>query len=139
MAKVQKGAADAAARLIAKYGRSAVDRAIKAANTPAKGDKAKTAREWGGLYTEYKKMPASRRKKNVMARVYEGSTPKRKSAGPQTAQDIAKMKKALVNNVNSKNLKGKINSTKASQRSTPLERAKAYERNYNARLNSKKK
>lgn len=133
MAKVQKGAADAAARLIAKYGRSAVDRAIKAANTPAKGDKAKTAREWGGLYTEYKKMPASRRKKNVMARVYEGSTPKRKSAGPQTAQDIAKMGKAL------KNSKPPKRTTEASQRSTPLERAKAYERNYNARLNSKKK
>ena len=62
-----------------------------------------------------------------------------KAKGPQNAKDLAKMKKALVNNVNSKNLKGKINSTKASQRSTALERAKAYERNYNARLNSKKK
>jgi len=131
---VQKGAADAAARLIAKYGKSAVNRAIKAANTPAKGDKAQNARDFGKLYTEYKKMPVSKRKKNVMARVYEGSTPKRKSSGPQTAQDITNLKKALVNNVNSKNLKGKINSTKASQRSTPLERAKAYERDYNKRL-----
>lgn len=131
---VQKGAADAAARLIAKYGKSAVNRAIKAANTPAKGDKAKTAREWGGLYTEYKKMPVSKRKKNVMARVYEGSTPKRKSSGPQTAQDITNLKKALVNNVNSKNLKGKINSTKASQRSTPRERENAIARDYNKRL-----
>jgi hypothetical protein len=131
---VQKGAADAAARLIAKYGKSAVNRAIKAANTPAKGDKAQSARDFGKLYTEYKKMPAKQREKNVMARVYKYNTPKGKTKGPQTAEDITKMKKALVNNVNSKNLKGKINSTKASQRSTPLERAKAYERDYNKRL-----
>ena len=50
MAKVQKGAADAAARLIAKYGKSAVQRALKAANTPAKGKKAADARGRGKQY-----------------------------------------------------------------------------------------
>jgi hypothetical protein len=50
MAKVQKGAADAAARLIAKYGKAAVTRALKAANTPAKGKVASEARARGRQY-----------------------------------------------------------------------------------------
>jgi hypothetical protein len=50
MAKVQKGAAEEAARLIAKYGKSAVQRALKAANTPAKGKKATDARARGKQY-----------------------------------------------------------------------------------------
>jgi|LakMenE18May11ns_1017448.scaffolds.fasta_scaffold9557992_3 hypothetical protein len=50
MAKVQKGAVDAAARLIAKYGKTAVTRALKAANTPAKGKVASKARARGKQY-----------------------------------------------------------------------------------------
>jgi len=50
MAKVQKGAGDAAAKLIAKYGKAAVTRALKAANTPAKGKVAEAARVRGQGY-----------------------------------------------------------------------------------------
>lgn len=73
MAKVQKGAADAAARLIAKYGKSAVSSAVRNFK-PAKAVKIEP--------------------------------------------NIKKMKGALINNVNSKNLKGKIGTTKANQPST---------------------
>jgi hypothetical protein len=40
----------------------------------------------------------------------------------KVSQDLAKMKNALINNVNSKNLKGKIGKTPASQPSKPLDR-----------------
>jgi hypothetical protein len=47
----------------------------------------------------------------------------------KVTQDLAKMKNALINNVNSKNLKGKIGKTPASQPSRPLDRniARGYE------------
>jgi len=47
----------------------------------------------------------------------------------KVSQDLAKMKTALINNVNSKNLKGKIGKTRASQPSRPLDRniARGYE------------
>jgi hypothetical protein len=80
MAKVQKGAADAAARLIAKYGKAAVTSAIRNFK-PAKAVKIEP--------------------------------------------NIKKMKGALINNVNSKNLKGKIGKTTASFPSSLVERNEA--------------
>jgi len=127
---VQKGAADAAAKLIAKYGKSAVSRALKAANTPAKGDKAQNARDFGKLYTEYKKIPVKKREQNVMARVYKYNTPKGKAKGPQTAEDLDKMKKAL------KNSKPPKRTTETSLPS-PVARNNAYARNYNKQLKNK--
>jgi hypothetical protein len=62
----------------------------------------------------------------LAAKEYEFNSPKigqaLKSKGPKTSKDVAKMKKALINNVNSKNLKGKIGKTPASQPSRPIDR-----------------
>ena len=62
----------------------------------------------------------------LAAKEYEFNSPKMgqalKSKGPKTSKDVAKMKKALINNVNSKNLKGKIGKTPASQPSRPIDR-----------------
>jgi hypothetical protein len=59
----------------------------------------------------------------LAAKEYEFNSPKigqaLKSNG---AKDLTKMKKALINNVNSKNLKGKIGKTAASQPSRPIDR-----------------
>jgi len=80
MAKVQKGAADAAAKLIAKYGKSAVSSAVRNFK-PAKAVKIEP--------------------------------------------NLTKMKKVLINNVNSKNLKGKIGTTTANFPSSLWEREQA--------------
>ena len=45
-----------------------------------------------------------------------------RATGPKNTKGLDKMKKALVNNVNSKNLKGKLGKTPASQPSRPLDR-----------------
>ena len=80
MPKVQKGAADAAARLIAKYGKAAVTSAVR----------------------NFK--PAKRVK---------------------IEPNIKKMKGALINNVNSKNLQGRMGKTTASFPSSLVERNEA--------------
>ena len=70
--------------------------------------KASKARERGGIYNDG-----------------EGSflnNSKMVARGPKNSKDLAKMKKALVNNVNSKNLKGKLGTTRASQPSRPIDR-----------------
>ena len=75
----------------------------------------------------YGKEGLSRKKSyELAAKEYEFQSPKMgqalKSKGPKTSKDVAKMKKALINNVNSKNLKGKIGKTPASQPSRPIDR-----------------
>ena len=59
----------------------------------------------------------------LAAEEYEFNMPKigqaLKAKGPK---DLTKMKNALINNVNSKNLKGKLGTTRASQPSRPIDR-----------------
>jgi hypothetical protein len=72
----------------------------------------------------YGKEGLSRKKSyELAAKEYEFNSPKigqaLKSNG---AKDLTKMRNALVNNVNSKNLKGKLGTTRASQPSRPIDR-----------------
>jgi hypothetical protein len=67
--------------------------------------KASKARERGGIYNDG-----------------EGSFLNNSKMVEKNSKDLAKMKKALVNNVNSKNLKGKLGTTRASQPSRPIDR-----------------
>ena len=70
--------------------------------------KASKSRERGGIYNDG-----------------EGSflnNSKMVARGPKNPKDLERMKKALVNNVNSKNLKGKLGTTRASQPSRPIDR-----------------
>ena len=57
------------------------------------------------------------------AKEYESNMPRVGAALKSNgAKDLTKMKKALINNVNSKNLKGKLGTTRASQPSRPIDR-----------------
>jgi hypothetical protein len=85
------------------------------------------AKSWNKKNLRNSSIPgnSSNRKKayQLAAEEYEFNLPRigqaLKAKGPK---DLAKMKKALVNNVNSKNLKGKLGTTRASQPSRPIDR-----------------
>jgi hypothetical protein len=85
------------------------------------------AKTWNKTNLRNSSIPgnSSNRKKayQLAAEEYEFNMPKigqaLKAKGPK---DLTKMKKALINNVNSKNLKGKIGKTAASQPSRPIDR-----------------
>lgn len=111
MAKPQKGAADAAARLIAKYGARAVRNALKAANKPSKIRSGQSERARFMKDVASNKKTANRvglptpSNKEAYGNVQHMRTTKlwagdkldlpRKASGPKNAKDLAKMKKAL--------------------------------------------
>jgi len=70
--------------------------------------KSAKARERGGIYND--------------GEGFLLNNSKMTARGPKNPKDLEKMKKALVNNVNSKNLKGKLGTTRAGQPSRPIDR-----------------
>lgn len=111
MAKPQKGVADAAAKLIARYGARAVRNALKAANKPSKIRSGQTERanfmkevaankkmaNNVGLPTPSNKEAYGNVRFTRTNKIFTGDKVDlpRKASGPKTAKDLAKMKKAL--------------------------------------------
>ena len=79
--------------------------------------KANSIRQGKKISTKYANRYASQTKDKAINVVTQ-----QKATGPKNIKGLDKMKKALVNNVNSKNLKGKLGTTRASQPSRPLDR-----------------
>jgi len=79
--------------------------------------KANSIRQGKKISTKYANRYASQTKDKAINVVTQ-----QKATGPKNTKGLDKMKKALVNNVNSKNLKGKLGTTRASQPSRPLDR-----------------
>ena len=85
------------------------------------------AKTWNKTNLRNSSIPgnSSNRKKayQLAAEEYEFNLPKIGQAlKPKGPKDLTKMRNALVNNVNSKNLKGKLGTTRASQPSRPIDR-----------------
>jgi hypothetical protein len=99
----------AVAKAVAYKKLSNTQRALLAANTP-KVDKGVRVNKNANL------------RARDTAESSSGVSTAKRATGPKNTKDLAKMKTALINNVNSKNLKGKIGKTRASQPSRPLDR-----------------
>lgn len=85
----------------------------------------KMAKEWQNTPSSTGKANIFNRKQSFELGAYEYdwmSPAAAKALKPKGPKDLNKMKKALINNVNSKNLKGKLGTTRASQPSRPIDR-----------------
>jgi len=83
------------------------------------------AKEWQNTPSSTGKANIFNRKQSFELGAYEYdsmSPAAAKALKPKGPKDLNKMKKALINNVNSKNLKGKLGTTRASQPSRPIDR-----------------